>query len=269
MISRLIRPITDVEVEEYRTNGAVCLRGMFDAAWVEKMRNSIDRLIDNPGPFRTDSEEEGRVAIETYPWLRDEGFKDYAFESPAAAIAARLLGAEKVHLLFDQFLVKEPNTPVHTSWHQDGPSWPIHGEEALSLWMALDDVTLENGGMKYARGSHKGPHYGAKTNLVRHSFDAKNTKGPFCPDFDKEFPEQILQWDVKAGDVLVHHMWTVHGAAANSSGNNRRRAHTTRWVSGNSRFQEGRFRLRQPFEHGLKEGDPMDCKLYPSVEFAL
>ena len=109
----------------------------------------------------------------------------------------------------------------------------------------------------------------ANTNIVRHSFEAKNMMGPFCPDYDIADPAKVIQWDVKPGDVLVHHMWTAHAATPNTSANIRRRAHTTRWVSSNSRFQAGTFRLRQPFEHGLKDGDPMDCKLYPAIPFSL
>jgi ectoine hydroxylase-related dioxygenase (phytanoyl-CoA dioxygenase family) len=165
--------------------------------------------------------------------------------------------------------VKEPKTPVPTSWHQDGANWPLHGEEGLTLWIPLDPVTAENGGMKYHAGSHKGQHYGSNTNLVKHGAGAKNTMGPFCPDFDEADPKNVIRWDVKPGDVLIHHMWTAHGATANTSLNVRRRAHTTRWASGTCRFQEGSYRLRQPFEHGLKDGDRLDCKLYPSVPFAL
>jgi ectoine hydroxylase-related dioxygenase (phytanoyl-CoA dioxygenase family) len=270
MTSRLLRPITDAEVDEFETTGAVCLREMFDASWIERMRAAMDRVLADPGPIHIEREEEGgRLAVETYAWRRDPDFRHYAFESPAAAIAARLLRAEKVNLLFDQMLVKEPLTLTPTSWHQDGPNWPIHGRQALSLWMALDDVDQRSGAMRYAAGSHIGMDYASSTNLVQHMRpDAKNTAGEKCPDFDQPGSGlEVVSWDVKPGDVLAHHMWTAHAANGNLSSDRRRRAHTTRWAGETARFQEGYYKLRMPFEPTLKDGDSLDSDYFPAVPF--
>ncbi len=271
MVSSLVRPITDLEVETFEKVGAICLRQMFGPAWVERMRVAMDEVLADPGPIRIEkSDEGGRLAVETYVWRRHHVFRDYAFESPAAAIAARLLRSSKVNLLFDQMLIKEPNTPTPTSWHQDGPNWPIHGRQALSLWMALDSVDQQSGIMRYAKGSHDGAAYASSTNFVKHIRpDAKNTKGEPCPDFDlPENGRDVVSWDVQPGDVLVHHMWTAHAATGNNSPDRRRRAHTTRWAGENTRFQEGTFKLRMPFEHTLVDGDRLDSEYLPAVPFA-
>ncbi|MBY8824382.1 phytanoyl-CoA dioxygenase family protein [Sphingomonas colocasiae] len=270
MASRLIRPITDAEVDAFETTGAVCLRGMFDAGWVARMREAMDRVLADPGPIHIEAAADGgRLAVETYVWRRDAAFRDYAFASPASAIAARLLRAEKVNLLFDQMLVKEPMTPTPTSWHQDGPNWPIHGTQALSLWMALDDVDQQSGAMRYASGSHEGPAYASSTNFVRHIRpDAKNTSGDPCPDFDAiENGPEVIGWDVQPGDVLAHHMWTAHAANGNLSPDRRRRAHTTRWAGETARFQTGYYKLRMPFTPTLADGDPLDSEHFPAVPF--
>lgn len=232
----------------------------------------MDEVIADPGPIRIESRSDGgHLAIETYVWRRHRVFRSFAFDSPAAAIAARLLDATKVNLLFDQMIIKEPNTPTPTSWHQDGPNWPLHGTQALTLWLALDDVDESSGGMRYAAGSHLGPRYASSTNLVRHIRpDAKNTDGQQCPNFDEpDLRAEILRWDVKPGDVLAHHMWTAHAAGGNLAADRRRRAHTTRWAGQTARFQEGYFKLRMPFEHTLRDGDPFDSEQFPAVPFVL
>ena len=90
MVSRLLRSITDAEVAEFENQGVVCLRGMFDVSWIERIRAALDRVLAEPGPIRIErGDEGGRLAVETYAWRRDRDFRDYAFESPAAAIAAR------------------------------------------------------------------------------------------------------------------------------------------------------------------------------------
>lgn len=271
MTSRLLRPITDAEVEEFAETGAICLRGAFDSAWVERMRAAIDRVLANPGPIRIEQDGDGgRLAVETYAWRRDPDFRAYVFESPAAAIAARLLRSPTAQLLFDQMIVKEPQTPTPTSWHQDGPNWPIHGTQAITLWMALDDVDQHSGAMRYAAGSHEGPAYASSTNFVRHLRpDAKNTSGEPCPDFDRpELGKRVVTWNVEPGDVLVHHMWTAHAAGGNHSPDRRRRAHTTRWCGDSVRFQEGYYKLRMPFEHQMQDGDRLDSEYFPDVPVA-
>lgn len=166
-------------------------------------------------------------------------------------------------------IVKEPNTPKETTWHQDATAWPIHhGEQALTLWMPLDVVDQASGGMRYAAGSHNGPRYAASANLAKNIRpDAKNMEGEKCPDFDQpDAGAEVLFWDkVEPGDVLAHFAWTAHFAGGNTSPDRRRRAHTTRWCGDKVTFQEGYFQLRTPFTVDLKEGQPLDSDYFPNV----
>ena len=70
------------------------------------------------------------------------------------AIAAQLLDTDKVNLLYDQLFVKPPQGGP-TPWHSDLPYWPVEGTAVMSLWLALGDVDLDNGGLEFIRGSHK------------------------------------------------------------------------------------------------------------------
>ena len=55
-MSKLIRDITAEEIETYQRDGIVCLRGLFDMAWVERLRwreliwRINDASIEIPGP---------------------------------------------------------------------------------------------------------------------------------------------------------------------------------------------------------------------------
>ena len=54
----------------------------------------------------------------------------------------------------DQALVKEPyGNP--TGYHLDVPFWSFSSPDAITIWLALDDATLENGCLYYVPGSHK------------------------------------------------------------------------------------------------------------------
>ena len=45
------RPVTDKERDEFWQTGVVCLRDMFDVAWIERMQGAVDDAIANPGPM--------------------------------------------------------------------------------------------------------------------------------------------------------------------------------------------------------------------------
>ncbi len=64
------------------------------------------------------------------------------------------MGVDKVWFFYDQLLVKEPNTAEPTPWHQDGPYWPLRGEQVMSIWVPFDHATRETGVVTYVKGSH-------------------------------------------------------------------------------------------------------------------
>ncbi len=49
-----------------------------------------------------------------------------------------------IRIWHDQVLIKRP-WPNLTLWHLDTPFWSFSDRRALSIWVALDDATLENG----------------------------------------------------------------------------------------------------------------------------
>ena len=68
-------------------------------------------------------------------------------------LAAELDGVDAVRIFLDQALVKEPyGTP--TQYHQDLPWFSFDSPHACTIWVALDDATLENGCLYFVPGSH-------------------------------------------------------------------------------------------------------------------
>jgi ectoine hydroxylase-related dioxygenase (phytanoyl-CoA dioxygenase family) len=60
-----------------------------------------------------------------YMWRHDPEFRAAALDSPAPAIAARMMGSGSADFFYDQLFVKEPCTAHPTPWHQDQPYWPV------------------------------------------------------------------------------------------------------------------------------------------------
>ncbi len=70
------------------------------------------------------------------------------------SLVAELEGIDAVRLYLDQALIKEPYG-VPTQYHLDIPWWGFSSPHACTIWVALDDSTLQNGCLYFVPGSHK------------------------------------------------------------------------------------------------------------------
>ena len=96
------RAITSEEIERFRRDGIVCLRGLFDAEWVERLRDLVAEDMQRPpGMVKNINARDatGFFFGDTFVCHHIDGFRDAVFDSPAATIMAPLFGADRVGLL--------------------------------------------------------------------------------------------------------------------------------------------------------------------------
>lgn len=262
------REPTDDQVAAFEREGVVCLRGQFDADWIERLRRAVDQNLERTGPFAqvyTKAGDPGRFQGETFLWTRDDDFRAFVFESPAAAIAARLLRSPTIDFFYDHLLVKEPGTRERTPFHQDLPYWPIQGDQICSLWLALDPVTRETGAVEYVRGSHR---WGRRFRAQSFTGDDRffdSTLEP-VPDIESERDRyDLVAFEMAPGDCVVHHALTVHGAPGNQSASTRRRGLATRWAGADATWDPRPATFPLIRDPGLAPGAPLACTLFPRV----
>lgn len=271
--------LVEAEVERFWRDGALCVRGLF-ADWVEPMRAAIEEALDEPGPLAqnparrnysaTDHERSRSFYIEQGLWSRHAAFRAFAFDSPAAAIAERLLHGAPINLFFDQLFVKEPESPEQrTPWHQDQAYWPIRGRDVVSVWVTFDRVTRQTGALRYVRGSHLWPERFGPIDFGPEARTLADIEGAPMPNIDAE-PEryEILSWDLEPGDCLIHHGMTVHGSEGNASQGSRRRALSVRFTGPDVRWhaRSGILERIPPMTTlplTLQDGDPLTCDAFP------
>ena len=113
-----LRPITDAELKTFAEDGFVQLRGMFDPERIERMQRATDEMLAKPGPAGSDFNEAGeggRMAFDKDMWLYNDDYRAFVYESPAAELAATILGSPYVNLVINVLLCKEPHTPTAMS----------------------------------------------------------------------------------------------------------------------------------------------------------
>jgi ectoine hydroxylase-related dioxygenase (phytanoyl-CoA dioxygenase family) len=267
--STLRRPITDAEKAAFARDGAICLRGHFDEGWIARLQQATEELLSQRSLVLeyTLQGNPGRFAYTEFMWCVHPVFHEFVHTSPAAAIAGEVMGATKINLFADQLLVKEPGTLDPTRWHHDLPFWPLAGKMTCSIWLALDPVTRETGGVEYVAGSHRWPvRYRPVPPYTPEMSRKRNMDLPECPSFHElrdRYP--LLSWDLSPGDCLVFDVLTIHGSAGNTSSAVRRRGFATRWCGDDVTYVDGDFVLTPLYPPGIATGDPLDSDIFPVI----
>lgn len=266
MSEPIVRDITEDEVTRFETDGVVFLPGLFDRDWVEMLRERADHVLDRPGELHHElakGDDAGRFFSDTFLWHQNEGFRDFIYRSPAAAIAGQLLRSTKINIVFDQFLIKEADTREPTVWHHDATYWPIFGQQICTVWLALDDVTAESGAMEFVKGSHR---WGRFQPIAFVDPDKYKSDLAPVPDIEAKRDElEFIRYEYQPGDCTVHHGLLVHGAGGNARRDRRRRAYVTRWA-GDDVVYDPRPNI-QPilWDPEIPPGGSLDSKLWPTV----
>ena len=246
-----LREVTDKDVETFWEDGVICLRGMIDRDWIERMRDAMERVLEKPGPqglnFNADGTD-GRMFYENHMWTYDDDFHAFVFESPLAQIAAALMRSNKINIVYDFILTKEPQSPYPTDWHQDEEFNPLEGTQCGGNWLPLDEVTLESGAVEYIKGSHKWGmfshlEYEQAEKAFFHGYDQEppdpNRPPDNCdplPDFESERAKHdIVHFDTAPGDVVANHLRSIHYAPGNFT-DRRRRAIGHRWAGDDATY---------------------------------
>jgi ectoine hydroxylase-related dioxygenase (phytanoyl-CoA dioxygenase family) len=200
----------------------------------------IVQYIKSSGkPFLVEQDEYGKGSflLDTGLAARVRDFRRFTLTGPAPLIAAALLESETVNFFGDQMFVKEAGTRERTAFHQDATYFEIEGTQCCVLWIPADPVTLENGAMMYVRASHRdGKLY--QPNVFVSQTPLPGAQGEPLPDIEGHLADyDIVHFDVEPGDVIVHNYLTLHGAGANHSRYQVRRAASLRYCGDDIRFR--------------------------------
>jgi ectoine hydroxylase-related dioxygenase (phytanoyl-CoA dioxygenase family) len=260
------------DVARYRRDGVVVLRGLFSAAWVDKLASGLARNIAEPGPYRRDYTKDGAPGHffgDYCNWRRIPEYEDFARNSPAADIAGALMGSAKVNLFHEHVLVKEPGTSDRTPWHHDQPYYCVDGFDNVSLWLPLDPVPKERS-VEFIAGSHLWGRWFTPTRFVGVDYERRDDGYEAMPDIEAARDGyDIRSFDLAPGDCVAFHFRTVHGAPGNASADMRRRAVAFRWTGDDARFALRRGEMSPPFpdfpDCTHAPGDPLDSPLFPVI----
>ena len=95
------------------------------------------------------------------------------------------------------YFCKMPGDGKAVAWHQDASYWPITPSKTVTVWLAIDDATVENGAMQVIPTTHlQGHRYSA---MPRRTSERRSTAWSFGGE---------SRW-LRAGQMSLHTDWLL------------------------------------------------------------
>ena len=214
----------DEAIQHYFDHGYVILERLLDQTELQTLSQTCDELLEEP----PDDDKGGKAHDiglgEDRRFLRHRhqdfpNLSNFALGKGMRALVSGFIG-ETPYLFNEQFVVKGPRTGAAFAWHQDGGYVGFDHNPYLSVWIAIDEITEDNG-----------PIYVIPKDLNRdvdvlpHQWNS-NTKEMVGYHGNDPGIAAI----VPAGSVVLFSSTTLHRSSPNTT-NQRRRAYLAQYTS--------------------------------------
>ena len=230
------------QLKHYSENGYVFPDFKLSKDLVTRLQTGIESAIDRlgdqfkpediPNPHFLDFSSDGV----------NNPFLEVAHHPDILDMVEQVLGPNLI-LWIARVFCKPSLTGREVPWHQDGEYWPMRPLETCTVWIALDEVTTENGCMRFIPGSHESGLY------KHHMSDRKDLVLNLELDGDQFDESGAVNVELEPGAISMHHVKIIHGSHANTSPK-RRAALVLRYMPASSHYDRslvdhGRF--KSPF----------------------
>lgn len=213
------------DASSFRSKGYALFEGALSAEDLALLRGACDHLLDEPVHDGGNGDIHKIGLGEARRFLRHRheefpGLEDFLLGKRIADICG-VCGMEDPMLFNEQFVVKGAGKGASFAWHQDGAYVGFDHRPYLTIWIALDDATEENGCVYILPRDLK-----AEGHLDPHEWqdDSNELNGYFGS-------ETGMPMTCKAGTIVAFSSLTLHSSGANTTGTPRR-AYVTQYSQG-------------------------------------
>ncbi len=205
-------------VREYQLDGVIRIENFFSIKMVAEIRAELKRYIIEDLPSKPQDartlEADGKTIRNLWRLeLHNSYFRKLGNRKEIIGLIAKLVGGNPVLVGVETF-----NKPARIGsgvpYHQDNAYFCQIPPDMLTLWVAIDPVTVENGPVYFIKGSHKLAVQPTKLSGV-----AGNSIGLAKPP-DVPKSDQFCA-TLNPGDATIHHCNIIHHSDPNQSDNDR------------------------------------------------
>jgi len=204
----------DQIVQDYRDEGVAQLRKFFSAQTVAEIRAELDRYIradlaSKPADART-LEADGKSIRNLWRLEQhNDYFRSLARRPEILDLIKPLVRGEPVLQGVETFS-KPARVGSGVPYHQDNAYFCQTPPDMLTLWIALDPVTVENGAVYFVKGSHQGGMLPTKLSGVTGNSIGLAEPPPLAKS-------QQFCATLEPGDATVHHCQIIHHSDPNQT----------------------------------------------------
>jgi ectoine hydroxylase-related dioxygenase (phytanoyl-CoA dioxygenase family) len=250
--------VTAQQIETYQRDGFLAIERFLDEAELAELRQAVDEAVRSMGTRKVSMGRDDMKDADDYYdrvfkqrlnlWRINATVKKYMLSPALGEMLCSLAGVDGMRVWHDQALIKPPfGNP--TGWHLDNPYWSFRSRQSISIWIALDAATYQNGCMFYVPGSNLLSDY-------RNVPISEDIGALFrvYPDFLKRGTVGV---ELPAGGCALHNGLTAHGAGANMT-TGQRRAMTCAYMPDGSTYNGVTNILPESYSRTLKVGDRLE-----------
>lgn len=212
---------------EFEKNGVVFFDRLLPLEIENKLREEVDRLLIET----TDANKLLNLHFS------NGVIREICTRKEFAEIASQLLGDNSVQIVSSLILVKPGKSKMIVPWHQDAAyDWPLEPIDTVSLWFALDDVTVANGAMKLALGGHLSGKLPMRTTPPLKEdeyFFSTQLKESIADEHIDKY--KVIDCVMRSGECSFHHCFLPHSSKPNET-DGRRCAFIVRYCKGVARI---------------------------------
>ena len=209
----------------YNSNGYFFPLNVISPKMAKDAANKLERISKNPLP---------KIK---HPWnLQAHLLAKWIYDIcvvPKILDAVESIIGPNILIQSADIFIKPPKSTKHINWHQDANYWGLKPYELVTGWIALTDVFLENGCMKYLPESHLNQKIHHIETFDKNSDLTRGQEIDLNIDKKKEVPVIM-----KAGQMALHHCLLAHGSGVNHT-NNYRIGIAVRYLSTHVKQTEG------------------------------
>ncbi len=213
--------LTAEQIQSFHLNGYLSIpEPVTDDAELSWMREVYDRIFaERAGRDSGDhfdlagADEEGKTA--NLPQILNPSkyapeLNEGKYLEVIRGISRQLFGAH-VDAGLAHAIFKPAGHGAATPWHQDEAYWdPQWQYQNASIWMPLQEASIENGCLWFMPGSHEWP-------ILEHRPIGDNVKIHGLEMVDLERVKDAVACPLPAGGITIHRNRTAHYAGANTS----------------------------------------------------
>jgi ectoine hydroxylase-related dioxygenase (phytanoyl-CoA dioxygenase family) len=202
------------EASQYARDGYLLRKGLLSDDEVSRFRDRARSQLEQEtreGAVMSKGDKEGKTTL-LKMWTKagDDQYGLLARDERMVNLSEDAIG-KPVYLYSHKMTMKQPNEGGAWEWHQDFGYWYNNGclaPEMMSIYVALDKATRENGCLQVLKGSHKL----GRLDHIRENDQTNVAREHLQAALDRF---ELVYAEMEAGDALVFDGNLLHRSDAN------------------------------------------------------